>query len=150
MDKEAAPPPHLDWSDLLHRFIDLLLPTANDIFSSPSKLGELLSICAALAVIEPKARGIATALALQDKEILGWTLVRREGSRYVENSRVQELLLSCPAAQIPALLKAVGKILGNIGETKWQTLCAASGRVDTGEAIYQCGTTVFLRSNPKS
>ena len=151
MDKETAPHPIpiIDWPDLVHRFIDLVLPTASDILSSPAKLGERLSICAIMAAIEPKAREIATALALGDKEILGWTLVRREGSRYVESYHVRELLLECPAAQLPALLEAVAKALGNIGETKWNALCAAVGRLDTGQAVYQCGTTVFLRANPK-
>ena len=151
MDRETAPhPPTIpDWPDVVHRFIDLVLPTASDILSSPAKLGELLSICAIMAAIEPKAREIATALALGDKEILGWTLVRREGSRYVESYHVRELLLECPAAQLPALLEAVAKALGNIGETKWNALCAAVGRLDTGQAVYQCGTTVFLRANPK-
>jgi hypothetical protein len=102
MDKETAPHPIpiIDWPDLVHRFIDLVLPSANDIFSSPAKLGELLSICAALFAIERRARELATAMALTDKtEIPGWTLVRREGGRYVDVSHVRELLLECPAAQ---------------------------------------------------
>jgi hypothetical protein len=145
---EPAPQP--DWVDLLHRFVDLLLPTAGDIFSSPSKLGELLSISAALTSIEPKARQIATALAMQKKEILGWALVRREGNRYVEAAHVRELLLECPAAQLPALLEAIVKALGSVSESKWRKLCQAIGKSDPEDAIYQCGTTVFLRSNPRS
>ena len=152
MDRETAPHPIpiIDWPDLVHRFIDLVLPTASDILSSPAKLGELLSICAIMAAIEPKAREIATELALTDKrEIPGWTLVRREGSRYVDASHVRQLLLKRPAAQLLALLEVVAKALGNVGETKWNALAAAVGRLDTGQAVYQCGTTVFLRINPK-
>ena len=151
MDRETAPHPIpiIDWPDLVHRFIDLVLPTTYDILSSPAKLGELLSICAALAAVEPTAREIATELALADKEIPGWTLVRREGSRYVDTSHVRNLLLDCPAAELPKLLEAVAKALGNVGETKWNALAAAVGRLDTDQAVYQCGTTVFLRANPK-
>ena len=151
MDKKAAPPspPIIDWPELVHRLIDLVLPTAGDVFSSPAKLGELLSICAVLSGIEPRAREIATAMALSDKkEIPGWTLVRREGSRDVEAAHVQKLLLECPAVQLPTLLEAVAKALGNVGETKWNALRAAIGRLDSDQAVYQCGTTVFLRPKP--
>jgi hypothetical protein len=151
MYKLPLPPaPAIDWTELVHRFIDLVLPRSDDILSSPSKLGELLSICAVLAAIEPKARELATAHALQEKEILGWTLVRREGNRYVEGPHVRELFLNCPANQLPALLEAIAKTLGSIGETKWRTLCQAVGRLDADDVISQCGTTVFLRSNTKS
>ena len=139
-----------DWSELLHRFVDLVILTADDVFSSPSKLGELLTICAVFIELEPEVRKTAAALALQQKEILGWTLVRHEGNRYVEAAHVRELLLECPAGQLPALLEAVAKALGNVGETKWNALCTAIGRRDSDEAIYQCGTTVFLRANPKT
>jgi hypothetical protein len=149
MDKDAAPPPYPDWTELLHRFIDLLLPSADDIFSSPSKLGELLTICAQLAAVEPHVREIATELALQQKQILGWTLVRHEGNRYVEAAHVRELLLGCRASQLPALLEAIAKALGSVSEAKWRTPCEVSGRLDAEIAISQCGTTAFLRSNPQ-
>lgn len=89
-------------------------------------------------------------MALQEKEILGWTLVRREGNHYVEATHVRQLLLECPAGQLPALFEAVAKALGSVSESKWRTLCQAIGRLDADGAISQCGTTVFLRSNPKS
>jgi hypothetical protein len=73
-----------------------------------------------------------------------------EGSRYVESSHVRKLLLECPVAQLPALLDAVAMALGNVSENRWQSLCAAIGRLETNEPVYQSGTTVFLRANRKS
>ena len=146
MDK---PQLNLDWPDLIKRLIDLVLPRSDDILTSPTKLGEMLSICTQLAEIEPLVREIATTSAMQKRNILGWTLVHRDGNRYVESSCVRRLLLECPADQLPMLLEAVAKMLGNIGETKWHPLCAAIALLNAVEAVQETGATVFLRRHAK-
>jgi hypothetical protein len=72
-------------------------------------------------------------------------LVRKEGNRFVDSAHVRELLLECPANQLPALLEAISKALGNISENRWQRLCEAAGRLDGERAVSQAGTTAFLR-----
>ena len=111
----------------------------------PSQLGIFLELAETIAELEHRAREAAITFALAGQEIPGWSLVRREVNRFVESTHVRELLLECPAKQLPVLLEAVAKIVGNISESRWQTLCSTIGRLDADEAVFQCGTTAFLR-----
>jgi hypothetical protein len=138
----------VDWPELVKRLIDLIFPRSDDVLSSPSKLGELLTICHEFAEIEPIIRERAETLALQKKEISGWTLVHRDGNGYVESADVHELLAGCPLSQLPRLMAAIDKLLGNLSAAKWKELCHAIGRLDDDRAIKQSGATVFLRRNP--
>jgi hypothetical protein len=139
----------IDWPELVKRLIDLIIPRSDDILTSPAKLGELLAVCVEFAEIEPIIRERATTLALQKKDIPGWTLVHRDGNGYVESADVHELLAACPLSQFPRLIAAIDKLLGNLSAAKWKELCHAIGRLDEDRAIKQSGATVFLRRNPK-
>ena len=115
------------------------------MLSDPTQLGIFLELAETIAELEPRAREAAIKLALTGQEIPGWVLVRREGNRFVEGAHVRELLLECPAKHLPAFLEVIAKILGNLSENRWQTLCDTVGRLDADKAVSQCGTTVFLR-----
>ena len=121
-----------------------------DILSSPAELGELLTICTQFAEIEPIVRERATTLAMQHKEIPGWTLVHRDGNRYVEAFRLIDLGLHCPLSNLQKLLTTFAGELGNVSEIKYQRLCESAGLAPEAEAVQQSGATVFLRRNPVS
>ena len=115
------------------------------ILADPIRLGVFFELAQTIIELEPRAREAAIKLALAGQEIPGWSLVRREGNRFVDSTHVRELLLECPAKQLPVLLEGVAKIVGNISETRWQTLCNTIGRLDAEEAVSHCGATAFLR-----
>jgi hypothetical protein len=115
------------------------------MLSDPEQLGAFLELAETIAELEHRAREAAITLALAGKGIPGWSLVRREGNRFVDSVHVEELLLECPAKQLPALLKVVAKIVGNVSEARWKSLCNTVGRLDGDKAVFQCGTTAFLR-----
>jgi hypothetical protein len=115
------------------------------VLADPAQLGIFLDLALTVSELEPRARDAAERLALAGQEIPGWSLVRREGSRFVESAYVRELLLECPASHLPALLEAIGKTLGNLSEGRWHTLCEAAGRLDADKAVSQSGTTILLR-----
>ena len=121
-----------------------------DVLDSPAKLGELLTICAQFAEIEPIIRERATTLALQKKEIPGWTLVHRDGNRYVEAFRLIDLGLHCPLSNLQKLLTTFAAELGNVSETKYQRLCESADLAPEADAVKQSGATVFLRRNSVS
>jgi hypothetical protein len=138
----------MDWPELLKRLIELILPRSDDILFSPAKLGALLTICAEFAELEPIVRERASTLALQKHEIPGWTLVHRDGHRYVETDTVIELALACPACCLALMVSELGRQLGHISEAKYELLCEAAGRLSDSAVIKQAGATVFLRRNP--
>ena len=115
------------------------------ILADPARLGIFLQFAETIAELEPRAREAAIKLAFAAQEIPGWRVVRKEGNRFVETVHVRELLQGCPAEHLQALLEVIAKMLGNISETRWQTLCNAIERLDADKAISQCGTTAFLR-----
>jgi hypothetical protein len=137
----------IDWPELIKELIELIGPRSDDILSSLAKLSELLSICAEFAEIEPIVRERATTLAMQKKEVPGWTLVHRDGNRYVEAQRIIELGQHCPVSNLQRLLTTLAMQLGNVSETKYQLLCESAGLVPQTETIQQAGATVFLRRN---
>src|SRR5215469_7573732 len=106
----------IDWPVLVHRLIDLALPRSDDILDSPAKLGELLTVCTEFAEIEPIVRERAATLAMQKKDIVGWTLVHRDGNRYVEAQRIIELCLHCPVSNLQKLLTIMAMQAGNTSE----------------------------------
>ena len=87
------------------------------ILADPIRLGIFLELAQTIIELEPRAREAAITLALRGKEIPGWSLVRREGNRFVESAHVHELLLQCSTSRLPALLEIVAKTLGNVSET---------------------------------
>lgn len=115
------------------------------ILSDPEQLGAFLDLAQMITELEPRARDAAEKLCLSGQEIPGWVLVRKEGNRFVDTAYVRELLQECPTRDLPALLEVIAKLLGNLGENRWQTLCEALGRLDGDKAVTQCGTKVFLR-----
>jgi len=140
---------NVDWPELIKRLIELILPRSDDIMDSPAKLGELLSLWTQVAVIEPVIRERATALAMAKKEVAGWTLVHRDGNRYVEAQRVIELCLHCPVSHLQKLLTTLAMQAGNTSERRYQELCESAGAAQQPEAVQQTGATVFLRRNPQ-
>ena len=54
------------------------------ILSDPTQLGIFLELAETIAELEPRAREVAIKLALAGQEIPGWSLVRREGNRFVD------------------------------------------------------------------
>lgn len=139
----------IDWLELIKSLVELVLPRSDDLLSSPAKLGSLLIICANFAEIEPIVRERATTLAMQRKEIPGWTLVHHDGNRYVTKESVLELVLGCPVVKLGSLLAAVATQLGNISQAKYELLCEAAGTPPAEQAVQQTGATVFLRRDPK-
>jgi hypothetical protein len=135
----------MDWPELIRRLLELILPQSDDILSSPAKLGSLLTICMQLAEIEPVVRERATTLALQRKDIVGWTLVHREGNQYVEAQRIIELCLHCPLTKLQSLVTDLAMQFGNVSQTKYQLLCESAGLAPAPDAVKQTGATVFLR-----
>jgi hypothetical protein len=102
------------WPELIKRLIELILPRSDNIFSSPAKLGSLLTICREFAEIEPVVRERASTLAMQKHEIPGWTVVHRDGNRYVEKEGIIELILGCPLSRLQELLTTLVLQLGNV------------------------------------
>jgi hypothetical protein len=139
----------IDWPEVIGALLAVVLPRSDDILSSPAKLGSLLTICMQLADIEPIVRERATTFALQKKEIPGWTIVHRDGNRYVESADLLKLALGCPVARLEGFLSALVKYLGNVSEAKYQTLCESVGLAPQAEAIQQSGATVHLRRNAR-
>jgi hypothetical protein len=82
--------------------------------SDPIQVGALLDLGAILKDLEPRLQETAITMGLQGVEIPGWSVVSKEGSRYVEVSYVRDLLLECPAQRLQGLLEAVSKALGNV------------------------------------
>jgi hypothetical protein len=138
------------WSKLLHDLIDLVSPSAADIFSSPAKLSSLLAITADLEPLGKIAEREAIALAFKRTEIPGWTLVRREGSRYVEAAVVSELLESLSVREFVRVLPTILEWSGNISQRRYQSLCELVSRQPESKAIHQNVATVFLRRGPQS
>jgi hypothetical protein len=143
-----VPTLQIDWLELIKSLFEVVLPRSDDILSSPAKLGSLLTICSDLAEIEPIVRHRAATLALEKKEILGWTLVHRDGNRYVQAELLIELGLQCPLSNLQQLLTELASQLGNISESKYQLLCQSAGLAPLADAVKQTGATVFLRRNP--
>lgn len=139
--------PEIDFADVIKRLVDLITPRSDDIFTSPIKLGELLSICVELAELEPVIRRKATVLAMAKKELLGWTLVHQEGHRYVAYEDVVKLALRCPAIYLVNFITILATQLGNISELKYRTLCETAAIEANAAVIKQSGATVFLRRN---
>jgi hypothetical protein len=139
----------IDWPVLVHRLIDLALPRSDDILDSPAKLGELLTVCTEFAEIEPIVRERAATLAMQKKDIVGWTLVHRDGNRYVEAQRIIELCLHCPVSNLQKLLTTMAMQAGNTSERRYQELCESTGLVLCVEAVKQTGATVHLRRDSR-
>jgi hypothetical protein len=135
----------MDWPELMKRLIELVLPRSDDILRSPAKLGELLNVCAEFAEIEPVIRERASTLAMQKKEILGWTLVHRDGNRDVEARHILELCLHCSLANLQRLMTDLAMQLGNVSETKYRLLCESAGLQPANDAVKHSGATVFLR-----
>jgi hypothetical protein len=141
----------IDWPQVIGALLAVVLPHSDDVLSNPAKLGTLLTVCAQLAQLEPVVRERATTLALQRSgEIPGWTLVRRDGSRYVEAQRIVELCLHCPLSNLQKLVTALAMQQGNVSERKYQELCESAGLATDSEAVRQTGAIVFLRRNSKS
>jgi hypothetical protein len=149
MEPHPHSPLNVDWRDLIGRQLNLLVPRSEDILCSGAKLGELLAICAIFAELEPIVRERATTLAMQKKEIPGWTLVHRDGNRYVEAERLIELCSHCPLANLPALITELATQLDNVSETRYERLCESAGLSPQSDAVKQTGATVFLRRNQK-
>lgn len=144
MDK----PDPLFWSQLLHDVVDLVTPTANDIFTSPAKLGSLLRIVRALEPIGQQAEHAAIDLAFHKHEIPGFSLVRRDGSKYVEPNTIITLLESLTMREFFEVLPAVLSWCGSVSERRYLTLCELTHRTASSAAICRSGATVFLRLNP--
>jgi hypothetical protein len=115
------------------------------MLSDPSQLGIFLELAQTIIELEPRAREAAVTLALQGQEIPGRVLVRHEGNRFVESAHVRKLLLECPVERLSTLLETLAKVLGNISESRWKTLCDVVGRLDGEGVISQAGATAFLR-----
>jgi hypothetical protein len=115
------------------------------MLSNPEQLGAFLELAETIKELEPRAREAAITLGLQGTEIPGWSVVRKEGNRFVDSVHVQELLSECPVNQLPALLTVVAKTLGNLGEKRWAMLCEAAGYKEGERALSQAGATAFLR-----
>jgi hypothetical protein len=145
----TAPPATEFWYQLLHDLIDLVNPTASDIFASPGKLGSLISICRDLESLSKLAEQNAIELCFQKKEIPGYTLVRREGSRFVETGVVTRLLDSLSIREFLQALPLILQAADNISERRYRSLCAAVHREPDLNAIQSNGNSVYLRSNPK-
>jgi hypothetical protein len=120
------------------------------ILADPDQLGAFLDVAQMIAELEPRAREAAEKFGLANQEIPGWEVVRREGSRFVNNVHVRELLSECSVNQLPTLLEVVSKALGNVGEKRWQILCDAVGRLNGDKVVSQCGATVFLRKGSRN
>jgi hypothetical protein len=115
------------------------------MLSDPEQLGAFLELAETIKELEPRAREAAITLGIQGTEIPGWSVVRREGNRFVDGMHVRELLQECSVKHLPALSEAVARILGNVSENRWQKLCEAAGRLDADQAVSQAGATAFLR-----
>jgi hypothetical protein len=113
--------------------------------SDPIQVGALLDLGAILKDLEPRLQETAITMGLQGVEIPGWSVVRKGGSRYIEASYVRDLLLECHAQRLQGLLEAVSKALGNVSESRWQSLCEAAGKEGEGAAVSQAGAKAFLR-----
>jgi hypothetical protein len=135
----------IDWLLLIKSLLEVMLPRSDDILSTPAKLGALLTICAELAEIEPLLQERAATLALQKHEIPGWTLVHRDGSRYVEAQRIIELCLHCPVSNLEKLLTTLATGQGNTSERRYQELCESADVAPMPDATKQSAATVFLR-----
>jgi len=135
----------VDWPEPIKRLIDFVLPQSDDILRLPAKLGELLNICAEFAEIEPVIRERASTLAMQKKEIPGWTMVHRDGNRYVEAHHIVELFLCCLLANLQRLMTDLAMQLGNVSETRYRLLCQSAGLQPADDAVKHSGATVFLR-----
>jgi hypothetical protein len=118
------------------------------ILTDPARLGAFLTLVETIAELEPRAREAAISLAMAGKEIPGWSLVRKEGNKFVESHLVLRLLEECPTSRLSAVLEAVTKVIGNVGEKKWQQLCEAAGRQDGERDFNQAGAKAFLRRRP--
>jgi hypothetical protein len=140
-------PPEYDFCQLIHRFIDLVLPSSNDLWKSADKLGAFLTICTELGELEKIARHEAECLLLNRETVRGWTIVHKDGNRYVPTDYLRKLVFKCPASQLAPLLEALVKALGSTSEAKYRALCSAAGLEPDQEAIQQIGATVFLRQH---
>ena len=137
------------WSALLHDVIDLVTPSAADIFTSPAKIGSLLRICAELEALKKEAETAGIALAFKRTDIPGWTLVRRDGSRYIEAETIVSLLGSVPVREFVRVLPEVLSWWGNVSERRYLSLCGIIASKPDRKAIQQSGATVFLRRAPE-
>ena len=115
------------------------------MLSDPNQLRIFLELAETIAELEPQAREAPIKLAPTGQEIPGWMLVRREGNRFVDSVHVEELLLECSAKQLPALLKVVAKIVGNLSEARWESLCNTVARLD-GDRRFLMRSNSFRRN----
>jgi hypothetical protein len=139
----------MDWPELIRNLLELIIPRSDDILESPAKLGSLLTICVQLAEIEPVVRERAATLALQKHDIPGFTLVHKDGNRYVEAQRVIELCLHCPVSNLQKLLTTLAMQAGSTSLHRYQELCESAGLASAADAVKQTGATVHLRRNAK-
>jgi hypothetical protein len=138
------------WHELTHKLIELLTPTANDIWTSPAKVSILIDICRDLAAIGKEAESVAINLALQQKELPGYSLVRRERAGYVESAAIAALLESLPIKEFVRVLSEVLTWSGNVSSRHYLELCQLLGREPDNNLIHPSGDSVFLRRNPQS
>jgi len=138
-----------DFIDLPTIFAGCLKFDFDGLLKSPAQLGAFLAISKIVKELEPEARTAAINQVLQGTEIPGFSLVRHESQGYVEADTVQELFNHCALNQLPALLAAIVKVLGNIGADRYRSLCAAIQVTPDETAIKQAGANPFLRQNSK-
>lgn len=145
MDKPDA----VFWSELLHKLVELVTPSAADILTSPAKIGLLLSICDDLEGLQKDVASAGIALAFKRQQIPGWTLVRREGSKYVEAGTIVSLLESLPVRDFVRVLPEVLNWSGSVSERRYLSLCELLGHEPELTVIRSSGATVFLRQKPQ-
>lgn len=138
------------WATLIHDLIDLVTPSATDIFTSPAKIGGLLRISADLEALQKEGERAGIALAFKRQQVPGWTLVRRDGSRYVQPEAIVELLESLSVREFMQVLPAILSWAGSVSERRYLSLCEIVGREPDPKVIQQNGATVFLRRQPQS
>jgi hypothetical protein len=137
------------WCELAHKVIDLLTPSVSDIWSSPAKLTILLDICRSLTEIGKEAETVGINQALQNKELPGYSLVRRERNGYVEALAIQSLLESLAIKDFFKVLPEILAWSDNVSEKRYRELCELLGREPDKTAIKQSTNSVFLRRNPQ-
>ena len=111
------------------------------ILADPIQLGIFLELAQTIIELEPRAREAAITLALAGKEIPGWSLVRREGNRFVESTHVQS------APRMPTSdYRHSWRSRQNSWEHQRESVAEPYGT--TGRPMPRgrlpCGTTVFL------
>jgi hypothetical protein len=138
------------WSGLAHDLIRLLTPKTADIWTSPSKVAVVIDICRALEPIGKEAENVGITLALQEKEIPGYSLVRRERTGYLESGAIVNLLESLSVRDFVRALPEILAWSGNVSERRYIALCELLNRQPDKTLIKPSGDTLFLRKNPQT